>query len=356
MRPAIALSALAALLCSPQQASAVPTASDVPWSAPATTAVATEERRFTSGGAELSGTLYLPRSSKPVAAIVVTHSASSPLGSASLYDHLKTALPALGIAVFTYDRRGSGRSGTKDAGGNFTILADDAIAAVQSLKADPRIDPRRIGTWGLSQGGWISPLAASRSADIAFVISVSAPVVTADVQMIFSSTNHLRANGYSQGDIDQMVATRKAVDDYMRGTASKDAAQRMIDGAKTKPWFKYLYMGETVRDREVSGWRKEIENDPLTNLTAVTVPMLVLYGTNDAVVPVTSSIERLKTVAARMPRLKVHVVAGADHAMQVSADEKVALDPKYDGTEQADSPEYMAVLASWLGARGLVTD
>lgn len=161
MRPAITLSALAALLCSPQQASAVPTASDVPWSAPATTAVATEERRFTSGGAELSGTLYLPRSSKPVAAIVVTHSASSPLGSASLYDHLKTALPALGIAVFTYDRRGSGRSGTKDAGGNFTILADDAIAAVQSLKADPRIDPRRIGTWGLSQGGWISPRRAA---------------------------------------------------------------------------------------------------------------------------------------------------------------------------------------------------
>ena len=243
MRPAIALYALAALLFSPTAA----TAADAPWSAPATTRVTAEDRGFTSGGAELSGTLYMPRSGKPVAAIVVTHSASSPLGSASLYDHLKTALPALGIAVFTYDRRGSGRSGTKDAGGNFTILADDAIAAVQSLKADPRIDPARIGTWGLSQGGWISPLAASRSPDIAFVISVSAPVVTADVQMIFSSTNHLRANGYSQADIDQMVATRKAVDDYMRGTAGKDAAQRMIDGAKTRPWFKYLYMGETVR-------------------------------------------------------------------------------------------------------------
>src|SRR3546814_10083692 len=52
--------------------------------------------------------------------------------------HLKTILPALGIAVFTYDRRGSGASGTKDAGGDFTILADDAIAAVKHLKSDPR--------------------------------------------------------------------------------------------------------------------------------------------------------------------------------------------------------------------------
>lgn len=325
----------------------------MPWAAPATTEVAAEGHRFTSGEVELGGTLLVPRSDRPVAAIVVTHSASSPLGDASLYDHLKAMLPPLGIAVFTYDRRGSGRSGTATAGGNFALLADDAAAAVASLKGDPRIDPRRIGVWGLSQGGWIGPLAASRSADVAFVVSVAAPVVTADVQMIFSSTNHLRANGYPQAEIDAMVATRKAVDDYMRGTASREAAQQLVDVAKTRPWFKYTYMGETVRDREVSGWRKEIANDPLTNLTAVKVPVLVLYGANDAVVPVAVSVERLKGVAATVPELTVHVVAKADHAMQVSADEKTSLDPKYDGTEQADSPEYIAVLASWLAARGL---
>src|SRR3546814_3823207 len=75
--------------------------------------------------------------------------------------------------------------------------------------------------------------------------------------MICSSTNHLKANGYSEADIAQMVAARKAVDDYMRGTVSRAEAQAKLDGIKTKPWFKYLYMGETFRDREVSGWRKE---------------------------------------------------------------------------------------------------
>jgi uncharacterized protein len=352
MRLLASLHALVASVVLAQPATAVQKAPVLPWSAPATTEVVTEHRRFMNGRTELSGTLYLPRSARPVAAIVVTHSASSPLGSASLYDHLKAMMPALGIAVFTYDRRGSGGSGTQDAGGSFALLADDAIAAVNSLKADPRIDPRRIGTWGLSQGGWISPLAASRSPDIAFVISVAAPVATADVQMLFSSTNHLKANGYPQAEIDQMVATRKAVDDYMRGTASREAAQRLIDAAKTKPWFKYTYMGETVRDRAVSGWRKEIENDPLTNLTAVKVPTLVLYGANDAVVPVAYSVERLKTVASQMPKMDVHVVAGADHAMQMSVDEKTSLDPKHDGTERADSPEYIAVLAGWLAAHG----
>lgn len=352
----IVFSVLALTLGSVQPATAQEKPASLPWSAPATAEVVSEARRFTSGDVELAGTLHLPRNRKPVAAVVVTHSASSPLGNASLYQHLKVVLPALGIAVFTYDRRGSGRSGTKTAGGDFTILADDAIAAVKSLKADPRIDPRRIGTWGLSQGGWISPLAASRSPDIAFVVAVSAPVVTADLQMLFSSTNHLRANGHSQAEIDQMVATRKAVDAYMRGTGSREDAQRLIDAAKTKPWFKYTYMGETVRDRAVSGWRKEIENDPLRNLSTVKVPLLVLFGADDAVVPVAESVERLKAIAPRMPKMKVHVVAGADHSMHMSADQKVTLDPKHDGTERADSAEYIAVLSSWLTARGLTTN
>lgn len=330
--------------------------SALPWSAPATSHVVTEERRFASGDAALAGTLYLPRSREPVAAVVVTHSASSPLRTASLYDHLETILPAMGMAVFIYDRRGSGESGDQDAGGDFTLLADDAIAAARSLKTDPRIDPQRIGTWGLSQGGWISPLAASRSNDIAFVVAVSAPVVTADVQMMFSSTNHLRANGYSRADIEQMTATRKAVDDYMRDTVSRAFAQEKVDAARDKPWFKYLYIGRTVPDRAVSGWRKEIANDPLKNLEAVTVPTLVVYGADDAVVPVARSVERLQDVASRMPNLRYHVIAGADHALQVSADLETTLDPKHDGTERPDSPEYFAILSSWLAAHGYTAD
>jgi uncharacterized protein len=343
------VTALVAVFLAMQPAAAAENHSTLPWSAPATTRVVTESRQFSNGETKLSGTLYLPEGEqKRLPAVVVTHSASSPLRTSSLYDHLRTALPAMGMAVFIYDRRGSGQSGTRDAGGDFSLLADDAIAAVRSLKADPRIDPQRIGTWGLSQGGWISPLAASRSGDLAFVVSVSAPVVTADLQMIFSSTNHLRANGYSQADIEQMVAVRKAVDNYMRGTESRATAQKLLDAAKIKPWFKYLYMGSTFKDREVSGWRKEIENDPLQNIEGVTVPLLVLYGTDDAVVPVAQSVERLETLTSRLPNMTVHVVAGADHAMQVSADLKTSLDPSHDGTERPDAPEYFAILSSWL--------
>lgn len=229
----ILLLALAGMMLPAMPARAAP---PPPWSAMPTTQVSAEEIFIESQGARLAATLHLPAASQPIAAVVVTHGASSPLRKSPLYAHLVQMLPAMGIAVLTYDRRGSGESSGQAGTGDYALLADDAIAGARALMKDPRIDPRRIGVWGLSQGGWLALLAASRSPDLAFAISVSAPMVTPDIQMIFSSENSLRVNGYSQADIDQMVATRKAVDDYMRGTADRATAQKMVDAAKVKPW------------------------------------------------------------------------------------------------------------------------
>jgi len=320
-------------------------AAPVPWSAPASVSVVEEEKTFENGSSKLSGTLYLARGRKPQSAIVVTHAAGSPLRDFPLYQHLKQMLPALGIAVFIYDRRGSGKSGGDLQTSDYALLADDAIAAVRMLKTDTRIDARRVGIWGLSQGGWLALLAASRSSEVAFAIAVSAPVVSPDVQMMFRSINSLRVHGYPQADIDQMIATRKAVDDYMRGSGDRATAQRLVDAAKTKPWFKLLYMGETVSDRATSRWRKEIEFDPLRTIDGVKVPALVMYGALDPVVPVAVSVERLRTAH---PKLDLVVIAGADHAMQVSVPPEVQMDPDRIRDEAPQAAEYFAVLASWL--------
>lgn len=327
-------------------------AAPVPWRAPASVSVVEEEKTFENGPIKLSGTLYLARGRKPQSAIVVTHAAAAPLRDLPLYQHLKAMLPALGIAVFVYDRRGSGKSGGDLQTSDYTLLADDAIAAVRMLKADPRIDPRHVGIWGLSQGGWLSLLAASRSSEPAFVIAVSAPLVSPDVQMMFSSTNALRVNGYPQADIEQMIATRKAVDDYMRGSGDRATAQRLVDAAKTKPWFKLLYMGETVTDRATSRWRKEIEFDPLRTLDGVKIPALVIYGAVDPVVPVAVSVERLR---ASHPKLDVVVIAGADHSMQVSVPPQVQMDPAKSQEQAPEAVEYFAILASWLTRQAIAT-
>lgn len=323
-----------------------------PWSASPTTAIVQEEKVFRNAGAELSGTLFLPRGGKALAAVVVTHSASLPLRSQPLYRHLTEMLPPLGIAVLVYDRRGSGKSGGDLKASDYTLLADDAVAAARTLASDPRIDPRRVGIWGLSQGGWLALLAASRSPQIAFAVSASAPVVTPDVQMIFLAANILRVNGYSQADIDKAIATRKAVDDYMRGTIDRSAAQHALDAAKEQPWFKLIYMSETVGDRATSRWRREIAHDPAQTLEKVKVPVLMIYGAADPVVPVATSAGHLRALAADHPNIELAVIAGADHHMETSADPRTQLDPARSD-ERPEAPEYFAILASWLTKQGI---
>jgi uncharacterized protein len=321
------------------------------WSAAPTTTVISEPKAFRNGDATLSGTLYLPKGGHALAAVVVTHAASSPLQNAVLYTHLKQMLPPMGIAVFVYDRRGNGQSGGDPKSGDYPLLADDAVAAVKMLKSDARIDPKRIGIWGLSQGGWLSLLAASRSPEVRFVVSISAPVVTPDVQMMFFTDNAMRIAGYPQGEIDDMLATRSAVDAYMRGTGDQATAQRMIDAVKDRPWYPMTYMGKVVRDRATSGWRKEIEYDPLPTLDLVKVPALVLYGTADPVVPVATSVARI--TAKPHPGVTLRVIAGADHGMELTVSPKDQIDPAKGDQIRPDAPEYFAVLAAWLKGQGI---
>ena len=322
-----------------------------PWQARATTPVEAQEKTFSSAGVTLSGTLYLPQGRSRLPAVVVTHAASSPSRDLPLYRHLVELLPNLGVAVFVYDRRGSGKSGGDLQQSDYELLADDAIAAQRMLAGDPRIDPKGIGFWGLSQGGWLSVLAAARSPRTAFAISISAPMTTADLQMNFASANILRIKGFAQADIDQALATRHAVDSYLRGELDRANAQAALDAAVGKPWFEHIYMSAKLGEPATSRWLKEMRHDPRETLERVTAPVLMIYGAADPWVPAQLSVERL--AAAKRPNVDTVVIAGADHSMMLSVDEKTQIDPDFFPRLAPDAPAYFGLLGAWLTARGI---
>ena len=94
-----------------------------------------------------------------------------------------------GVAAFAYDKRGVGESGGNFRTVPFMELCDDGLAAIAYLKSRDEIDPKRIGVWGLSQGGWLGPLAASRSADVSFVIAVSLLLITESPNFLLIAEN-----------------------------------------------------------------------------------------------------------------------------------------------------------------------
>jgi len=123
--------------------------------------------RFQSGDAELQGRLVLPDGPGPHPAVVLVH--GSEKDAATVFSHEGWLLAPNGIAVLIFDKRGTGSSEGK-FGMDFGQLSDDVVAAVEWLRAQPEIDAERIGLAGYSQGGWISPLAASKTDAIKFVL------------------------------------------------------------------------------------------------------------------------------------------------------------------------------------------
>ncbi|SFX75975.1 hypothetical protein SAMN02787144_100627 [Streptomyces atratus] len=76
-----------------------------------------------------------------------------------------------GIVALIYDKRTTGYSTLHR---DYSLLADDALAALRLLRDRPGVDRAGTGMWGLSEGAWAVSLAANRSADVSFVITAGA--------------------------------------------------------------------------------------------------------------------------------------------------------------------------------------
>ncbi|MGB7845957.1 MAG: alpha/beta fold hydrolase [Candidatus Acidiferrum sp.] len=318
------------------------------------TKVVSQEVQFSNGQAHLAGTVYLPETGDHLPGVVVLHHAGLPMREAALYRHLKEGLPTLGFAVLVFDRRGSGQSSGDFKSADFETLADDAIAGQRALAKVPRIDPTRIGFWGLSQGGWLAVLAAGRNTSSAFAVAVSAPLVTANEQMQFATSNLLAVRGYSDSDVREMLDARKAWIGYLHNTNSRDVAVAALGKSESKPWFDLAYLpkaSQVTTDPEHDASRKKLDDDPLAAVLKVKVPILFLYGDSDPWVPVAKSVEQLRSLSNQHPNIDYAVVVDANHEMMFPVNDKMEVDVNATRKAAPQAPTYFMILGSWLSLR-----
>lgn len=269
---------------------------------------------FHNQAVRLTGTLTLPDGAGPFSALALAHASHAPTRDYAIYQHVVECLTAQGLAVFCYDRRGSGESSGDFTTASFYDLAGDLEAAVAALKQHPQITPERIGVWGLSQGGWIAPLAASRSLDIAFVVAVSAAGVTPAEQMAYSAVYMLMKKGFSKEDIRDMLALASQVNAYYRGDAEGTEVQKLVDQCRSAAWFEYSYIDEVLPpDPQQEKWFQEMDFDPLPVFGKVDVPVLLLYAEEDPWVPIVDSMAAWKK--HKPSGLTVHQIEDANHFM-----------------------------------------
>ena len=122
------------------------------------------------------------------------------------------------------------------------------------------------------------------------------------MQMNFAVENILPIHGYGPQEIAIALHARRAMDDYLRGTADRASAEGALNAARQRSWFPLIYMDDTVGNPETSSWLKQMRFDPMTRLNKVSVPVLMLYGQDDPWVPVRLSIDHLDTIAPKKTR------------------------------------------------------
>lgn len=260
---------------------------------------APEEVRF-AGEVPLGGLLFLPPGEGPFpAAVVIRGSGPGDRGNSWATAVAETVREA-GLAVLLADKRGSGAAGGDWRSAGFDELAADALAAVGYLAGRPDVDARRIGLVGLSQGGWIAPLAASRSPRVAFVVVVSGASVSFAEQSFHEMAATARGAGLPEAQVREVIALNQAAGRYLAGGPWEpyEAARRR---GLERPWAAIAEGFPATPEAPIWTFlRKVADFDPIPSWLLVDVPVFVAYGAEDERdnVPVAASVERLERAFA----------------------------------------------------------
>lgn len=236
----------------------------------------------------LGATVVSPPGEGPHPALVFVHGGGSATRAAYLDQAERMA--ELGVVAVIYDKRTVGYTFRER---DYGQLADDALAMAQAVSSRPDVDPDRVGLWGISEGGWVVPLAAGRGTGVGYVVLAAAPTVSPGAQLSW------------------------ALDDGLRRQDAPDGARRLAARALALGEFDY------------------VRHDPLPPLRGVRQPVLAYYPTLDRAVPPAQSARMLADTldAAGNRAYTIRFIIGADHGMRV------------DGEL---APGYLTGMASWI--------
>lgn len=261
------------------------------------------EVHFRSGSVELVGLLMTPFSPGTHQAIVFIHGSGKSIRDYHWYLRMADYLAQHGVAVLLPDKRGCGKSGGEWLFSSFDDYANDALAAVDFLAGVPAIDPEKVGLIGMSQGGFILPLAANKSKKVRFLVSFSGSAVTIEKTLHFEISEDMKNEGVPGWLVPliEPIASRRA-----------------------KKW-------------NGDFWRINGSFDPLPYWRKLSIPALVINGKKDMNVPVKESLSILETVRKENKNAEITIQLYDDSGHGIE-------DPRTDWTRE----DCLALMVKWI--------
>ncbi len=310
---------------------------------------------FTHDAAEISGVLQLPQSAGPHPAVIFVHGDGEMTWDGyGYYTPMQEAMIAAGFAVLSWDKPGVGNSTGNWLSQSMQERADMVATASRLLKARGDIQAGSVGLWGISQAGWVMPIALTQTDDFAFMISVSG-AVNWKQQSRFYMQNRLEMDGYDAQETAAAFAFEDKADALLEGDDDYKTYAGFIRSAP--PCCRAL-----MKENRWEFVRKNINSDAEPYLQGITVPVLAIFGDKDLNVDVEDSIRRYTQSLAMSgnPDFEIKVFENANHSLIPAQEGQISgrgssayqmiLSIRSQGAD-AFAPGYIDFTVAWLSER-----
>lgn len=314
--------------------------------------------RFRSGDTTLVGRLIEPPGANSETPLITYAHGSEPTAFIER-NRDPYQMVGRGISVFVYDKRGTGQSEGQYTQ-NFPLLADDLVAASHEAKRLAANRFGRFGIIGLSQGGWIAPLAASGAqADfIGIGYGLVADIREEDAAQV---QKELRDAGFGDDVLALAreitdVTSRIAASDYTDGL---DELTELQDAFSVQPWFSVMqgsytgvFLGMSAEELRTNGVPQfnsldiDWTLDPMSVMRGVEAPQLWILAGEDREAPTELTLERLSTLREEGKDIAIRMFPDTDHGMW-------EYDQKDDGSREylRVTPGFYELMADWAKDR-----
>ncbi|MBN2354665.1 YhcH/YjgK/YiaL family protein [candidate division KSB1 bacterium] len=307
----------------------------------------TETIAFKTLQFEIVGHLHMPGGPEPHPAIIIVHGDGR--GTRGYYRAMREKFNTAGYATFIWDKPGFGESkGPFSDDSTLTERAAILLHAIRTLKTHPRLNPDRIGVWGVSQAGYVIPLALQQGADIAFMILVGAPGEDGVQQTAYFVSRQILCEGASE--IQAMEA-----DSLAAGVLRAQTYEEYVAYGRTLldryPLVKVIDFMAGILPRERWSPRKrdgESFFNPMPIIARTPIPALVFYGELDKNVDPIQGAAAYRTALAKAgnEHSQVVLLPEVDHDMVPC--KTGCMRERNNRSSWRVHPEYLDGMIKWL--------
>ncbi len=321
-----------------------------------------EEVTVTSkdGRTTLSGTLTLPRKEGRFPAVVLVSGSGQQNRDEELFQHkpflvIADYFASRGIAVLRYDDRGAGHS-TGDAAKATTLdFANDARGAFDFLRKHKRIDSKRVGIAGHSEGALIAQIVAAGSNKVRFVIFLAGQGCSGAEVLLQQNRRLFELQDVPDSLVEKRLACMReffVVADTIGPKGKLIPTLQEIISHNCPNLSQSQLQTVGLDKKSLFGWSQQLtmpwlktflKLDAAQYLPKVKCPILALGGEKDAQVLTKENLARIKELSKG--KTDTRSLPSLNHLFQHCT---TGLPDEYITIEETFSPEVLKLMADWI--------